>query len=120
MRVLTLLCGGVAAFLIAMPAHASYMDGNKLQELLAVAARAEQGKSKAVNDVYGAAFVIGYIAGVADTYNGVLLCRTPDVPLRQIVGIVKQRIHDHPEELRRPADSIIVKALSTAYPCKPN
>ena len=119
-RVLTLLCGGVAACLIAVAADASYVDGNKLKELLDVAAKAQRGKSKGVKDAYGTGYVIGYIAGVADTYNGVLLCSTPNVPLRQIVSIVRKRIHDHPEDLNRPADSIIVSALSAAFPCKPN
>jgi hypothetical protein len=118
MRVPALLCVGLAAFLISAAAHASYVDGNKLQELLGVAAKAERGKSKGVKDAYGSGFVIGYIAGVADTYNGVLLCGTPDLPLRRIVAIVKQHIRDHPEDLNRPADWIIVKALSAAFPCK--
>jgi hypothetical protein len=119
-RVVTLLCGGVAAFAIAMASHASYVDGNKLKQLLDVAGKAERGKSKGVKEAYGAGFAIGYVAGVADTYNGVLLCGTPNVPLKQIVAIVKQRIRDHPEDRNRPADWIIVKALSAAFPCNPN
>lgn len=120
MRTLALLCAGIAACLIPIASHATYVDGNKLRELLGVASKAERGKSKGVKDVYGSGFVIGYIAGVADTNNGVLLCRTPNVPLRQIIAIVKQHIQDHPEELDRSGDWIILEALSSAFPCKPN
>ena len=120
MRVLTLLCAGMAACLMPIAAHATYVDGNKLQKLLGVAAKAERGKSKGVGEVYGSGFVIGYIAGVTDTYNGVLLCATPNVPLGQIVAVVKQHLCDHPEDLDRSGDWIILKALSNAFPCKPN
>jgi hypothetical protein len=105
------------AFLIPTAAEASYVDGGKLQELLAVAAEAEQGHSKGVEDAYGSGFVIGYIAGVADTYNGLLLCRTPEVPLRQIVAVVKQYVDEHPADRSRPAEWIVLKALSSAFPC---
>jgi Rap1a immunity proteins len=119
MRLLTLLCTGAMACAIAMGAQASYMDGNKLRDLLDVAARAEGGKSKGVEDLYGAGLAVGYVAGIVDTYNGLLLCGTPNVTLGEVIAIVKQRIDDHPDELDRPADWIVVKALSTAYPCKP-
>lgn len=115
-----LLWGGVGACVIAMAAHASYIDGNKLHELLGVAARAEAGKSKGVEDVYGAGLAVGYIAGIVDTYNGLLLCRTPNVTPGEVIAIIRQRMDDHPEEWDRPADWIVVKALSTAFPCKPN
>lgn len=119
MRILASLCAGIAACVIPIAGLASYVDGNKLHELLGVAAEAERGNSKGVEDAYGSGFVIGYIAGVADTNNGVLLCRTPDVPLRQIVAIVKQYLDDHPEDRNRPAEWIVLKALSGAFPCGP-
>lgn len=52
MRVLALPSTGVAACLIPIAAYAVYVDGNKLQELLGVAAKAERGKSKGVGDLY--------------------------------------------------------------------
>lgn len=113
------LLSGLAACAIAMAAHASYIDGNKLHELLAVAARAEQGKSKGVEDVYRAGLAIGYITGIVDTYNGLLLCRTPNITPGEVIAIIKQRLDDHPEDWNRPADWIVVKALSTTFPCKP-
>ena len=119
MRPVTFLCVALSACLIPIAGHASYVDGNKLRDLLVVAAEAERGKSRGAEDAYGSGFVIGYIGGVVDTYNGLLLCPTPAVPLQQIVAIVKQYLDDHPADQDRPAEWIVLKALSSAFPCRP-
>lgn len=62
---------------------------------------------------------MGYISGVADTSNGILFCAPIGVTNGQNVAVVTKFLKANPEKWTEQAASLIVQALSKAYPaCK--
>jgi hypothetical protein len=62
---------------------------------------------------------MGYISGVADVSNGILFCAPFGVTNGQNVAVVTKFLKANPEKWTEQAASLIVQALSSAYPaCK--
>jgi hypothetical protein len=94
--------------LIALPsgALADYFDGNELKKL-----------SESKRDVDVAVYR-GYVAGVQDSFNGVLFCSHPDVRLSQAAAVVSNYLASNPERWHLPARQLVGEALARAFPCK--
>jgi hypothetical protein len=70
------------------------------------------------------AYCLGYIAAVADTFS----CSIPlfdfywkpssQMTNGQLVRVVMNWLHDHPENLHFAASSVVANALQDAFPCK--
>lgn len=67
----------------------------------------------------------GYIAGVSDAMAGYqavgsprIYCSPSGVTLIQLVAVVKKWFEDNPSQLHQPAVSLVMRALSEAFPCK--
>lgn len=70
--------------------------------------------SKFIDGVY-----MGYISGIADFSNGILFCAPVGATNGQNVAIVSKFLKNNPERWTESAPSLIVAALSAAYPpCK--
>ena len=95
-----------ALALCAGPAHAEFMDGNKLYE------RMTSGK----NTDY--AMTLGYIIGVADTMQEVAHCAPPNVTAGQLIDMVKLHLEQNPSQRNRTGDLIVIHVLKTAWPCR--
>ncbi|WP_156526294.1 Rap1a/Tai family immunity protein [Pseudomonas antarctica] len=62
---------------------------------------------------------MGYISGVSDFSNGILYCAPPGVTNGQNVAVVTKFLKANPEKWTEQAASLIVQALTKAYPaCK--
>lgn len=117
MRLTIYVCG----FLLcvgATTASGSFVSGNQLQQRLAAYDR-EQANSADSDDLFPAALALGYVTGVVDTTSGIVVCASPKLTANQAMAIVSRRLRAHPEEWDRPAYSIVISALSDAFPCKP-
>jgi hypothetical protein len=62
-------------------------------------------------------FCYGYILGVEDA-SGHTHCRPEGTTMIQNVRVVVKWLRDHPERLHERADTLILQALKTAFPCK--
>jgi len=60
----------------------------------------------------------GYVFGVFDAYDDLLICSPQNVRGGQVFDIVFKYLQNHPEERNKPANIIILKALSRIWPCK--
>ena len=49
--------------------------------------------------------------------NGALVCEPSGVTGDQLIAIAKKYLTDHPEELQKQAASLIITAVSDAFPC---
>jgi hypothetical protein len=106
--------------LASVPAAAArFHDGAKLKAWAEAYDRSLAGDKPKPSDTQEVLTFMGYVAGVSDALSGMILCTPPGVRIHQIVVIVKQYIHKHPEMLQRPASHSVIEALSQAYPCKP-
>jgi len=77
-------------------------------------------------------YCAGYVAGITDfetmqvalekrehvKSSAVHFCRPETVPNGQIMKVIGKWLNDNPDKLHWRADTIIVKALSEAFPCK--
>jgi len=62
----------------------------------------------------------GYVFGVFDAYNQILICSPQNVRGGQVFDIVFKYLQNHPEERNKAADFIVLKALSRVWPCGKN
>ena len=95
---LVALCSGVAS--------ADYFTGNDLKKHLLDSGRE-------VDE----AMYRGYVAGVQDSYNGVLFCVPEEVLMSQASALVRKYIADKPKFWHKAGKQMIVDALREAYPC---
>jgi hypothetical protein len=63
------------------------------------------------------AVALGYVTGVADTLDGVVVCSPPNVKLRETTRVVYDYLKGHPEMASLPAHQGIAEALGDAWPC---
>lgn len=62
-------------------------------------------------------YALGYIAGVADTGNGVTHCSPSTVTLGQVQDMTEQFLVGNPAIRDLPADILIVRMLNSHWPC---
>ena len=118
MRAGALVCGLVLC-LVAATARADFVDGNKLQQYLAAYDRALAGRGTG-QDYDEASYAQGYVSGVIDAnIAGTSFCASPTVSLAQAVAVIERRLREHPEDWNNAASDIVVKAMSTSFPCRP-
>lgn len=105
-------------FSVLTPALSSGVTVADLRSLIPGFERAFASEHPASKDHIDAWKLMYYVAGVADTYNGVLLCYPSDVTNGQTVEIVIKYIKDHPEEWHKRAPDLVYKALAPTFGCK--
>lgn len=91
------------------PALAGFLNSTKLVQLLE-----EDARGAATYDV---GVVTGYVIGVIDVANGVLACPPNDASIKQVKQIVINYMKAHPEQWNNSADSSVVAALRSTWPC---
>jgi len=60
----------------------------------------------------------GYVLGVTDTLNHIVICLDNDTNSKQILSIVRKYIKEHPEKWNGNNLSLIIPPLKEAFPCK--
>lgn len=57
----------------------------------------------------------GFIIGVSVVIDDV--CRAANVTNGQVIKVARKYLDDHPEELNLPAQTLVHRALTKAFPC---
>jgi hypothetical protein len=107
------LLAALAILCAANPARADF-TGNDLKSYCACPLQSPSG-----------GLCMGYFAGALDSMRvfnrvamgGQLICEPPGVTGDQLVVIAKKYIADHPNSLKDQAASLIITAVSDAFPC---
>lgn len=97
--------------------YAEFWGGYELKELVDAYDRTDIGNAPAI-DYQDAAHLGGFVVGVHDALEGVLICTPNQVKVGQLIGIVKKYVRDNPDKWNRPASTLVVNALSSAFPCE--
>jgi hypothetical protein len=63
------------------------------------------------------AVALGYVTGVVDTLDGIVVCSPPGVKLRETTRVVYDYLKGHPQMASLPAHRAIAEALGDAWPC---
>jgi hypothetical protein len=66
---------------------------------------------------FDVAVALGYVTGVVDTLDGILVCAPPGAKLRETTTVVYDYLKSHPEMASQPAHQAIAEALGAAWPC---
>ena len=93
-----------STLLLALTAHAEFMDGNKLL-------------TRIKGDAYDYVNAVGYITGVSDATRSVTHCPPENVTAGQITDMVKQHLESIPSLRHLTADQHVVYVLKKAWPC---
>jgi len=94
-----------ALLVASFSANAEFLYGNKM---LSMMNGSESEKS----------FIMGYIAGAADSAMGTRFCPKGEVTVGQIHDIVKEFLVKYPQHRNETADTIVIATISTLMPCK--
>jgi Rap1a immunity proteins len=109
----------VLVFLVGapVPGEPGVMDGNKLKEGLDNFEK--MSRHTATNEeVFAHLGAQGYVAGVADSYEVLgVVCVPSKVTLGQLQDVVLKYLDAHPEGRHNIAASLVLKALTEAFPC---
>ena len=98
----------VLVALMARTAHAEFWDGNTLLQ------RMTGNHSEQMN-------ALGYVMGVADSYNGKEFCpRSGNITSGQINDVVKVYLERNPSLRHLTGDLLTMVALSQVWPCPKN
>lgn len=110
------LLAGIVNFVVVTPSSARYFDGSRLKDLVDTDDMVEA-KTDNYSDIWGSGALFGYVVGVYEGVEDILVCTPENVKPGQLVGIVKKFVKNNPEMWNMPANQIVVMALSQAFPC---
>ena len=69
-------------------------------------------------NLVSASISFGYVIGVHDALDGVVVCTPENTTKRQVIDIVFNYLRDNPQLRHKAADGLISQALVKFYPCK--
>ena len=103
----SLTVAGVTMGVAHTPAHAGFVDGNKLYEVCSVT---DMSSSKFT-------YCIGFITGVFDSSALLDRCVPDNAGIGPVRDVIKQYLLSHPEERHFAASAIVTEAVQRAF-CK--
>jgi len=95
--------------LLALPAQAQMIDGNKLLDIFK--------KAEIAGNHVDWGMSRGYVAGVYDANAGVTFCTPNTMSLGQMSDMTQKYLETNPSVRHLPAESIIVYFLNKPWPC---
>lgn len=69
-------------------------------------------------DVDSPSYEVGYITGIADAYEGKLICLFPRTTRGQLARIVEDYRKERLDRPVKTSREIVINALRTAFPCR--
>ena len=104
----------MAALAAPSISQAEFWDGYKLKELADADDRTDIGNVQP-GDYQKVGSLNGFVVGVHDAVEGILVCVPNQAKVGQIVGIVKKYVRENPDKWNRAASSLVINALSSAF-----
>ena len=92
--------------LLSFSAQAQYVNGNRLYERMTSSNTSQT------------MWALGYVTGVADSFDGEFFCLPNTVTVGQMSDIVQKSLVARPQERHLRADVLIMLALVDVFPCK--
>lgn len=92
--------------LAALSSHAQWTNGNNLHEQLS---SDENSLMRALG--------IGYVIGVAESWDGIVFCTPGNSTPRQLSDTVKVYLANNPSQRHKPGRELVNSALRSAFPC---
>jgi len=109
------LCALVFLLAASNPVCAAFYSGVELKHLMAAGDAVGQGKVGA--EQINAGVYVGYLAGIAESFQGIYYCPASDINLHKMAAVVANYLMDNPDKLDQSAQTLVIRALGLAYPC---
>ncbi|HEJ9093844.1 Rap1a/Tai family immunity protein [Serratia odorifera] len=106
--------------LVSFAANAGFYSGSALLSESEGYVKNKNGTATVAQALDGGMFM-GYVAGVFDTYSmqgNRNICPDTGMSVGMASDAVMQYLNEHPEQLHYSAPSVIMLALSSAFPCE--
>lgn len=103
------ITSALCAIFLAGAAHAdenAFVSGNTLLSRLKSSSNVER------------SFGLGYVAAVADAFDGESFCIPPDVNLRQMADMTQRMLETRAESRHLVGAAFVTAALMQAFPCE--
>ncbi|ANS43239.1 MULTISPECIES: Rap1a/Tai family immunity protein [Serratia] len=110
----------LAVLLFSSVANAGFYSGNALLSETGGYVKNKNGAATVAEALDGGLFM-GYVAGVFDTYSmqgNRNICPDAGMSVGMASDAVLHYLNEHPEQLHYSAPSVIMLALTAAYPCE--
>ena len=110
----------LAAILFSSAASAGFYSGSALLSETSGYVKNKDGAATVAEALDGGMFM-GYVAGVFDTFSmqgNRSICPDAGMSVGMAADAVMQYLNEHPEQLHYSAPSVIMLALTAAYPCE--
>jgi hypothetical protein len=95
-------------------ASSAFRDGNKL---VAEMREYEKAVRNTESNWLNVGTYEGYVLGVFDVVEQ-SICTPDNIKAGQLFAVVAKYLNEHPEQWSFAADTLVFKALSSAFPCK--
>ena len=113
----TILAMAVLLVFMQGQAVASFWDGNKLVGTMRTYEKTKDNASNCSDlDYLEAKHYMGYVTGVYDAFEGILLQAPGNVTVGQICAIVAKYLKNNPEKWNEAAVDLVSDALKEAFP----
>lgn len=106
----------VALCLLANVSFAEFISGNKLYGALQDCEKYENGKAT-FDNYWSCGFSNGYITGAYDAYVDTEICEPSNATTVQTKDIVHLWLKNNPDKRSYSADSLVLVALRSVWPC---
>lgn len=98
--------------------NAGFYTGNDLREWSMALSRANSGNYNTIEQSAYASLFQGYVAGIFDATQDIVVCPPDNIRLIQLTDIVTNYVNSNPEKRTMPANHIVIESMSSAFPCK--
>jgi hypothetical protein len=105
----------VFSFLLCAQQSMAALNGMELKKKADALERVGTGTPD--TDSLDAGIFIGFVYGVAQAHNGVLICIPEGTQFGQIEAIVRKFLKNNPEKWNKAANYIVLEALSPTFQC---
>ncbi|MEG2115923.1 MAG: Rap1a/Tai family immunity protein [Hafnia sp.] len=108
----------VLAICISSPSfsYSSGFDAGHFSALMNSYHAALSGHGNSSDEMNGAMY-LGFIAGIAASFNGQKFCIPREVQLANLANVTSEYVANHPSVIGAEGGDIVFKSLSYKYPC---
>jgi hypothetical protein len=116
-KIIVAVCLFVMMIILSNEALAAFYDGNDLVDFWrSYKVMMVEKRNFGIEQVTKANIYSGYVAGVADAYNGNMISIPSTVTVSQLCEIVGKYLEDNPDLRHAEASGLVLLALGKHYP----
>jgi hypothetical protein len=106
----------VAVLLVSSQGFGYFHDGIQLAEWMREYEKFDRGDLDADHVLVRS--YMAFVAGVHDTGDEIVFCTPKRASVGQVCSVVSKYLKENPQQWNEPANILVLKALTNAFPCQ--